>query len=502
MTNLPSIESVRTEVQGLAAGRRKILFFTVLARAFFALAVVVAATAWFVSTPTTLWLALGAAGVALVFAVAAALVMRVDEVAVAKRYDDVVGTKDLLSSSLELQGDEHAGDAERAALGSAFVAAVREDAQAATGRAGTKELYPTAMPRELRWLPLPILVCVAAIVFEWSTTPPPPPPPPPHVVAALDTTAKWLEDLANKHDPEINDLPSELLEALKNAALALRSPDVDKRKALAELARLATQLDREKENFEARKMQLEKNVAKLARGEDAKDIQRDMDAGRYREAANKVKKKITELEKKIREAIEKKLGKVEIDKMRDRLAKLKELLAELDQLDALSNNLGFLVETLEDLERFEGELGELGEFDGEMFDEAKLGRFRPPQNAQQQDPNNPGQLLVMPSNEAGEGHVKKLFDTAKRALSDGDQHEAKLREGKGKSSYGQVQTANDGSKSRQAYRDALLAGKRAADDAIYRQNIPVGYRNYIRRYFEALQPDDGAASSSGSGEGR
>jgi hypothetical protein len=105
----------------------------------------------------------------------------------------------------------------------------------------------------------------------------------------------------------------------------------------------------------------------------------------------------------------------------------------------------------------------------------------------------------MPSNEHGKGHVKKLLGDAKRALSDGDELEVRLREGKGKSSYGQVKTANDGSKSRTEFKEALLAAKRAADDAIYRQNIPIGYRNYIRRYFEIMQPDERATEA---GDGR
>jgi len=53
-------------------------------------------------------------------------------------------------------------------------------------------------------------------------------------------------------------------------------------------------------------------ISKLARGEDARDAQRDMDAGRYREAANKVKKKIGELEKELAEKQRKNAAKVEI----------------------------------------------------------------------------------------------------------------------------------------------------------------------------------------------
>ena len=246
---------------------------------------------------------------------------------------------------------------------------------------------------------------------------------------------------------------------------------------------------------EGRKLAAEKNAARLAKGEDTKDARRDMDAGRYREAANKVRKKIKELEKKLREAIEKKAGKLEIEKLRKQLEKLRELLAELEHLDALGHQLGFLVDVLEVLERIEGELGELGEFDGQMFDEVELGRGpRRPRNLG--DGELPRKLFAMPSNDAGKGHARKFLGDARRSLSEGEEEEARLREGKGKSSFGQVKTANDGSRSRTAYRDAFRAAKHAADDAIYRQNIPPGYRNYIRRYFEIMQPDDPRAGAA------
>jgi hypothetical protein len=101
----------------------------------------------------------------------------------------------------------------------------------------------------------------------------------------------------------------------------------------------------------------------------------------------------------------------------------------------------------------------------------------------------------MPSNEAGKGHVKKFLGESKRALTESHEREAQLRESKGKSAFGQVRTANDGSRSQRAYDEAFLAAKRAAEDAVYRQNIPAGYRKYIRGYFEIMQPDTPPATA-------
>ena len=109
------------------------------------------------------------------------------------------------------------------------------------------------------------------------------------------------------------------------------------------------------------------------------------------------------------------------------------------------------------------------------------------------------QRLVEPSSDAGEGHSSKLLGEAKRALTEREDAEVKgLRESKGKSQFGQAQVANDRSRSRQEYEKAYLAAKREAEDAIYRQDIPAGYRRYIRRYFEKMQPDQ----KGRPGEGR
>jgi hypothetical protein len=51
-------------------------------------------------------------------------------------------------------------------------------------------------------------------------------------------------------------------------------------------------------------------------------------------------------------------------------------------------------------------------------------------------------------------------------------------------------TADDGSKSRLGAKEVYLSELKAAQDAIERQDIPAGYREYLRKYFEAIQPDE------------
>ncbi len=485
-----ALEPVRARVAVLTVGRRRTRRIAVFVRSlFWGLCGVALATPWL--APSTSLLVVGAlvALVAVVAVVVAALVP-VDPVAIAKRFDDRAGTKDLLSSSLELTATEDP-----------FVRVVHEEACATAAGAGpaARDVFPTQLPREGRWLPLPAVGCVAGILFALFTSA----TPSPRVPSAAEMQARLqgselLRDLRERiGQDQISELDSERLRRLKELEDTLKKEQFDRKDTLAELARLASQLDKERQELEGKRLEAEKNATRLAKGEDLKDAQRDMEGGKYREAATKVEKKIKEIERKLEEAKKNNAGKMEIEKLEQKLKELKQLLAELMELDALGKDLGFLVEVLEALDRIEGALNELGEFDGEEFDNVQLGR---PQQGRQAEPGEARQLFAYPSNDAGTGHAKKVLDKARRALTERQEEEAKLREGKGKSSFGQVKTANDRSRSQLAYRDAALAAKQAAEDAIYRQNIPAGYRTYIRTYFETMQPDERGQEAEGAAQ--
>lgn len=480
-----SLAPVRARVAELAHGRRRNRRVSVFTRTLFYGLCVAAVAAWFLPIRTTLLGLGGLLGVALLVAVLAALLVPVNPVVIAKRFDDAAGTKDLLSSSLELADDADP-----------FVRAVHEDACARAAGAGpdAATVFPTEVPREARWLPYPAVGCAAALLFLLFTSS----TPPNHTPSAAEMDVRFsgaqvLQELRERLAKDaLSDLDHERLERLKQLEEILENDKFGRKDALAELAKLASQLDRERQELESKKLAAEKNATRLAKGEDMKDAQRDMEGGRYREAANKVEKKIQELEKKLEELKKQNADKLEIEKLQQRIKELKQLLAELMELDAIGKQLGFEIEVLDVLDRIEGELGELGEFDGEEFDNVQLGRPRK-LDAEEQE-GEARQLFAFPTNEAGSGHNKTVQGRAKRALTERQEEEARLREGKGKSAFGQVKTANDRSKSQLAYRDAALAAKQAAEDAIYRQNIPPGYRTYIRSYFEAMQPDEHARS--------
>ena len=474
------LDPVRSDVARLARGRRALRFATAFWRLSFWGLLAVAAAAWWLGLQTTLVVAAAVLGAAVLGAAVFAAWRRVDLIAVAKRYDDTVGTKDLVSSALEL---EDRGQ---------FAELVRSEAATATGRATAREIYPQRLPRETRWLPVPLAGIALALLIPILTAPAPRLPAP-DWLAAVDRAAALLEDL--KRRPDLgNAVDTERLKQLQALADQLRREGLSKKDALAEIAKLAAQLDKERRDLEAKKLQVEQKAARLASGEENADAKQDIDGGRYREAANKVKKKIEELQKKIEELKKRGAAKAEIERLEEQLRKLQELLALLENLDAVGRELGFRVEELDTLDRIEGVLGEVGEYDGPEWDELQPGERQKRAKREEQE-GEEGQPLLMPTDEWGRGHVKKVLGDASRALTEREQKEAKLREGKGKSSFGQLKTANDRSKSSKQYRETVLASQRAAEDAIYRQNIPIGYRSYIRRYFELMQPDEPRAET-------
>jgi hypothetical protein len=90
---------------------------------------------------------------------------------------------------------------------------------------------------------------------------------------------------------------------------------------------------------------------------------------------------------------------------------------------------------------------------------------------------------------AGRGTMTNFFgDEATRTPNTREEHKITVREQKGKSAFTQTQVANDGSRARLNAKDVLAAEKRAAEDTIEQQDVPAGYREYIRKYFDGIQP--------------
>ena len=100
-------------------------------------------------------------------------------------------------------------------------------------------------------------------------------------------------------------------------------------------------------------------------------------------------------------------------------------------------------------------------------------------------------MHLRPSLNAGTVSVRDfLGEEEKRTQGDLDKEKVTIRQTSGKSSFTQTKVANDGSRSAREARDIYLSEKQAAEDTIQRQDVPAGYKRYLERYFDGIQPEE------------
>jgi hypothetical protein len=278
-----------------------------------------------------------------------------------------------------------------------------------------------------------------------------------------------------------------MLERLERLAADLTRDKMQKKDAMAELTKLMEQLRKDKNDEELKKKELEKLLKSLQANDKQKDLNDDLNHGNYDDAANKVQEMIDKQKEEIRKRKEEKAKPEELKPLDDRVKELENIKAQLMKLKLSKYNINNMSEVLEFLEGFEGELGDLP--DEEIIDgEPCKGQCK----ACSRPANGPiVRIARAPKQQqkgVGRGTVENIFGEETQNAHTREEHKITVRETKGKSAFTQTQVANDGSKSRLGAREILAAERRAAEDTIQQQDIPAGYRAYILKYFDGIQP--------------
>ncbi len=96
----------------------------------------------------------------------------------------------------------------------------------------------------------------------------------------------------------------------------------------------------------------------------------------------------------------------------------------------------------------------------------------------------------VPGGEKDAGHDGKIFDDKPVANEPSAGVAKRLAglPGEGESQQELVNAAGDSSKAGRAYRQLYEAAAPAAQDAVEQENIPLGSRRFVRRYFENIRP--------------
>ena len=422
----------------------------------------------------TLALLGGLLALAAVAALALGFARRPAAAEAAKLYDDHIGLKDTMSSSVELIGSE-----------GPMVRVLLEDAASRASDVRPEEVFRFRMPREGWLLPVPVTALVLVLVLPGLLGANPSTDP--ELASELAAGTQELQDfIASERDKQPTPRREELLAELEDVTAELSRRPIDKKEALAEISKLMENLASDQQELEQEELELKKLVKSLQANDRTQELAEEINNGAYSDAANRVAELMDELKKKIEAKRKAKAPEEELEELEEQLRELEDLKAKLMKLMNVQYDLNARAKVLEFLEFLEGEIGDVP--DEEVID-AKFVRFGQCEGQCEGDKIvKLPQMLLPPTDKAGKGTMD-YFGEETRNDATTEEHKVTVRETSGTSAFTQTQVADDGSRSQMAEREVLQAEKRAAEETIHRQDVPAGYRDYIRQYFDQIQPD-------------
>jgi hypothetical protein len=454
---------------------------------------------------------------------------------VAQIVDGLGGTRDRLLTALDFSARSKPAALEGLAV---------EESSAWLGTRDFRPLLPIRPPQELRWLAVP-LAMLALLWWDSISKAAARDARAAAAMAEVSGTVRQLEDLAKQVEKRAAATDDETLkkitDRLKQAAGQLRAEaergGEANKTALRELAKLE-QLVKELQRPDfATSDELKSLADALAKHEQTKDAAKDIAEGKLADASKKlqdaaqqpdaakaqesVKQALDHLARR-KEQISKQLEKLQQSEAGDGerqelLQQLADALNELEQQGGMAqqkkqgkgqsakkggggkemNNealkkLLSAIQKMKDqqLQQGEGEgEGEPEPGDGEGEGEIKLFAGNPGKDGNE-GPEGPQVPTGKPGSEMDEGTTKDPFGkrpVAEASAGNDTQTTGKLGEGETLSALIPGAAKGD-AKAARRYKELTEAAAAAAEDVVTQENIPLGARHLIRRYFEAIRP--------------
>jgi hypothetical protein len=402
------------------------------------------------------------------------------------------------------------------------------------------ELIRVRLPRETLWLVVPI---VAIALLQWEAQ---------HTFAvreadraaaraAVEDTAKHLEQLAREtakaNEQNKADELKKLAEQLQRSAEQLRAnapnPEEAGKSTLRELSALEQMIQEMQKSPSAPTPEEMQALAKaLAKNDATKDAAAALAAGDQAKAAEELEKEMQKLAEQKDEAASEEVRK-----------QLEEAIKELAQQKKLSEAMQKLAQQLKEAQAQQGgnsseaakalaqmlrqmAQGKSGQQSGGQQKAATLEQLlaalqnmkagegqsqqgEQPSSGQQQPggvkmqsfaqsgqngvplPGDPSMPSGQPGSERDTGTTDSPFGKEQNAAGkDGQKQQIAGRMGEGESLQQALQSAGDHSKSNRGYKNLYDAMAPAAQDAVLQENIPLGSRFLIKRYFESIRPKE------------
>jgi hypothetical protein len=470
------LEPVRRRQQQLRALTCASLGLFGSATALMALVLIRWLAAW--QPPVGLVLGLAVAGPAIGYVVGALWRREWRDAAIA--VDAHYGLKDRILTALDFLNRPAGTRMQRLAVRDAIDHLDRVDA---------RQVVPSDTPRILPAAVVSMAVAVLLLVF---TAPPSlnasPAPALLGVVAAADRAAdelKSLEEFAREeNDPEIEKLVTEMKQAIE----ALKQPGVDQREALAKLSLMQTALEQQQSKYNVGQVdaQLQAVGQALALSEAMAEAGKALSSNQLEKAAEELEKlELPQLDRQTEKAIKEKLDALARQMQDSGSSSLSAAAGDL------SSGLGG------DGTRFKQGLKKLGK---EVRGQSKRKRLTnllkkqcdclgeckcdcegdTPSYARGKGGSNWG--LGASGNELGE-HTPKM----------GGQYETRLTGRQSDEGDVEIETTHSPEGKQQAqreYRASYDKYRKISEAVLDSEPIPLGHRQTIRRYFEAIRPND------------
>jgi hypothetical protein len=406
-------------------------------------------------------------------------------------------------------------------------------------RAGKfSDLIRVRVPREAVWLLVPAL---ALLFLQWEAS---------NTFATRDAdkaaaratvedTAKHLEELAHETARASEQNKAEelkkLAEQLQRSAEQLRAnatnPEDAQKSALREISALEQMVqDMQKSPAALTPEEMQALAKALAQNDATKDAAEALQAGDAAKAAEQLEKEMQKLAEQKDDATSEKVRE-DIEKAIKELAQQKQLSEAMEKLSqqmqkSQAQQGGNSSEAAKQLAQMLRQMaqGKSGQQSGNPSEQSlqsllaalqnmKAGEGQNKQSTQPQAGQPSSAISMqsfsqsnsngapgsgdprMPSGHPGGEHDTGTTDSPfgpdkNPAGKDGQQHQIAGREGEGESLQQSLLSAGDGSKSNRRYKALYEAMAPAAQDAVLEENIPLGSRFLIKRYFEAIRPQE------------
>lgn len=375
-------------------------------------------------------------------------------------------------------------------------------------RVEAKQVVPFAMPNSFRWSLA--TTALAVVLLCWPTghsqLSAGPSKPLDAILAEAEIVEEdlkeLLEELPEDHSPEVEALIKEMLAKAEE----MKEPGVDLREALAKLSEMQSALQAAAAEFNvAATDEAMKAIGEALQSSEAlQEAGKALEQGQYDKAAEQLAKlDDPKLDRKESRAVSDKLKKASESAGQQGMKKLSEAAKEaaegLDKDNPSQCKSGLC--KLGECAKKQGNCKKIGDMLKKQCD--KLGECK--SNCQGNCQNEGNKLANKPSLKAGKGTNSEIQgDRTDLAAKHNEEKIQGLKGDQGDSDVETLTTPEGNEEAKRGLKDVYHKYRKLSDAVLESEDIPLGHRQTIRRYFEAIRPnrEDAAATPAESSQGK